>query len=82
MLRVNVVTGNLNILLSMVISFDEVDEVRRLIERVGREVEEMIGYEIFKLRIGIMLEVSLMVFMLSYLVKRVDFIFVGINDLI
>lgn len=82
MLCVNVVMGNLNILLLMVISFDEVDEVCCLIECVGCEVEEMIGYEIFKLCIGIMLEVLLMVFMLLYLVKWVDFIFVGINDLI
>ncbi|MGU0044166.1 putative PEP-binding protein [Escherichia coli] len=31
-------TGNLNILLPMVTSLDEVDEARRLIERAGREV--------------------------------------------
>ncbi len=46
MLRANAATGNLNILLPMVTSLDEVDEARRLIERAGREVEEMIGYEI------------------------------------
>ncbi len=40
----------------MVTSLDEVDEARRLIERAGREVEEMIGYEIPKPRIGIMLK--------------------------
>ncbi|STM07946.1 phosphoenolpyruvate-protein phosphotransferase (PTS system, enzyme I) [Escherichia coli] len=45
MLRANAATGNLNILLPMVTSLDEVDEARRLIERAGREVEEMIGYE-------------------------------------
>jgi len=81
MLRANAATGNLNILLPMVTSLDEVDEARRLIERAGREVEEMIGYAIPKPRIGVMLEVPSMVFMLPQLAARVNFISVGSNDL-
>ncbi len=48
--------------------------MKRLIERAGREVEEMIGYAIPKPR---MLEVPSMVFMLSHPATRVDFILGG-----
>lgn len=81
MLRANVASGNLSILLPMISHIDEIDEAIRLIRRAEREVEEMLGYIIPKPRIGVMIEVPSMLFMIQHLQSRIDFVSVGTNDL-
>ena len=81
MLRANAASGNLKILLPMITSIDEIDEARKLIERAGHEVEEMLGYEIPRPQVGVMIEVPSMIFLIPQVARTVDFISVGTNDL-
>jgi phosphotransferase system, enzyme I, PtsP len=84
-LRASFNSKNLRIAIPMISTVSELDETLRLIEQAFAEVEketsELSG-ELFKPKIGIIIEVPSVVFQLKEIIKRVDFVSVGTNDLI
>jgi phosphotransferase system enzyme I (PtsP) len=84
MLRASIGLDNLSIMLPMITSISEVIEAKNLISRAFYEVKEEAeeqGENLFKPKIGVMLEVPAVLYQLPQLSKIVDFFSVGSNDL-
>ena len=85
MMRANVDSKNLEIMLPMIASVNEVDDAIRLINQAYYELSSELETEqqksLVRPRIGIMIEVPSVIFQLGELASKVDFFSVGSNDL-
>jgi len=75
------VDADLRIMLPMISSVTEVDEALRLIQQCYREIVEE-GVQVEMPDVGVMIEVPSAVYQAVDIIKRVDFLSVGSNDLV
>ena len=86
MLAANIDHGNLNVLLPMISTLEEVEEAARLLNQAYFEVRnELVQYHpgktLARPRLGVMIEVPGVLYQLDAIAAKVDFFSVGTNDL-
>ncbi len=80
MLRASERSRNLQVLLPMVTSIQEIDQFHELLEDACRQLTSE-GFGITKPRLGVMLEVPALISQIPFLAEKIDFISIGSNDL-